>query len=166
MSIGSRSAGEAVLRKSARSKRRSLVSGESEPFEWGSAINTLPEGQNAPYKGGRISSVSRKVAEGRSATMARLILFVCSRSEDDVRREPASGNGSIQIWCSCGSHTFPKGNLLPETPREWIFVVERVSLGIHDAQMECEARIRRLIVSDHVRRHRDKLANEGHSLKP
>jgi len=107
-----------------------------------------------------MSSESRKVAEGRSATMARLILFVCSRCEDDVRREPASENGAIQIWCSCGSHTFPEGNLLPENPEEWEFVITRVSLGIRDAQAEYEARVKRLMVSDHVRRYRDKFAQE------
>ena len=108
-----------------------------------------------------MSSESRQVAEGRSATMARLILFVCPQCEDDVRREHPSENGAVQVWCSCGSHTFPAGNLLPETPREWLFVVERVSRGIHDAQVECEARIRRLMVSDHVRQYRDKFAKEG-----
>jgi hypothetical protein len=108
-----------------------------------------------------MSSESRKVAEGRSATMARLILFTCPQCEDDVRREPASENGSIQTWCRCGEHTFPAGNLLPETPNEWEFVITRVSSGIRDAQAECEARVKRLMVSDHVRRYRDKFAKEG-----
>jgi hypothetical protein len=108
-----------------------------------------------------MSSESRKAAEGRSATTARLILFVCSRCEEDVRREPASENGSIQLWCSCGSHAFPEGNLLPENPEEWEFVIKRVSRGIRDAQAECEARIKRLMVGDHVRRYRDKFAKEG-----
>jgi hypothetical protein len=110
-----------------------------------------------------MSSESRKVAEGRSATMARLILFVCPQCEDDARREPTSENGAIQIWCRCGEHTFPAGNLLPETPDEWVFVVKRVSRGIRDAQAEYEARVKRLMVSDHVHRYRDKFAKEGAS---
>jgi len=108
-----------------------------------------------------MSSESRKVAEGRSATMARLILFTCPQCEHEVRREPPEGNGSHQVWCSCGSHTFPEGNLLPENPEEWEFVIKRVSSGIRDAQAECEARVKRLMVSDHVRRYRDKFAQEG-----
>jgi hypothetical protein len=108
-----------------------------------------------------MSSESRKAAEGRSATTARLILFVCSRCEEDVRREPASENGSIQTWCRCGEHTFPAGNLLPETPDEWEFVITRVSLGIRDAQAGYEDRVKRLLVSDHVRKYRDKFAKEG-----
>ena len=106
-------------------------------------------------------SESRKVAEGRSATMARLIIFVCPQCEDDVRRERASENGAVQCWCGCGSHNFPAGNLLPETPKEWEFVITRVSLGIRNAQAEYEARVKRLMVSDRVRRYRDKFAKEG-----
>ena|SRR3981081_2318384 len=108
-----------------------------------------------------MSYESRKLAEVRSARMARLILFRCPQCEHEVRREPPEGNGSHQVWCSCGSHTFPAGNLPPETPDEWVFVVKRVSRGIRDAQVEYEARVKRLMVADHVRRYRDKFAKEG-----
>lgn len=105
-----------------------------------------------------MSSESRKVAEGRSATMARLILFVCSRCEEDVRRERASENGAVQCWCGCGSHNFPPENLLPETPEEWEFVIKRVSRGIRDAQAEFDARVKRLMTSNSVKIFRDKFA--------
>jgi hypothetical protein len=108
-----------------------------------------------------MSSESGKVAEGRAAMMARLILFTCPKCEDGVRREPASENGAVQIWCSRGSHNFLSDNLHPETPDEWEFVITRVSLGIRDAQAEYEARVKRLLVSDHVRQYRDKFAKEG-----
>ena len=97
--------------------------------------------------------------------MARLILFTCPQCEDDVRREPPSENGAIQVWCSCGSHVFPLGNILPENPEEWEFVVKLVSCGIRDAQAECETRIKRLMISDHVRRYRDKFAEEGEPVE-
>ena len=113
-----------------------------------------------------MSSESRKVAEGRSATMARLILFTCPQCEDDVRREHPSENGATQIWCGCGSHTFPAGNLLPETPDEWVFVVKRVSRGMRDAQMEYKDRVKRLMIGDHVRRYRDKFASKDGGDRP
>jgi hypothetical protein len=92
---------------------------------------------------------------------ARLILFRCAECQGEVRREPASENGTVQIWCRCGEHSFPAGNLLPENPEEWAFVVKRVSRGIRGAQAEYEARIKRLMASDHVRKYRDKFAKEG-----
>jgi predicted RNA-binding Zn-ribbon protein involved in translation (DUF1610 family) len=117
------------------------------------------DAQNLPNVGDSVKQVA-----GRSSAMrARVVLFTCPHCGDELRREPPAENGSTHLWCSCGSHTFPQGNLLPETPDEWAFVVKRVSLGIRDARAECEARIKRLMVSDHVRRYRDKFAKEGAS---
>jgi hypothetical protein len=87
---------------------------------------------------------------------ARLILFNCAECQAEVRQEPASENGSVQIWCSCGSHTFPAGNLFPSRPEEWSFVVKKVSRGIRDAKREFEARVTKLMTSDHVRSYRAK----------
>jgi hypothetical protein len=94
----------------------------------------------------------------RSQVGGRLVLFTCSECEHEVRREPVSENGAVQCWCGCGSHNFPPANFLPENPDEWAFVIKRVSRGIRDAQAECESRIKRLMVSDHVRRYRDEFA--------
>jgi predicted DNA-binding transcriptional regulator AlpA len=64
-------------------------------------------------------------------------------------------DGSTHLRCSCGSYTFPQGNLLPKTPDEWAFVVKRVSRGIRDAQAKYEERIKRLMVSDIVFKYRN-----------
>jgi hypothetical protein len=112
---------------------------------------------DADRVGNCLQEVGRK---SRSDTIARLILFTCPKCEDDVRREPAAENGAVQIWCGCDEHSFPIGNLLPENPEEWEFVVKRVGRGIRDAQAEYEARVKRLMVSDHVSRYRDKFAKE------
>ncbi len=87
---------------------------------------------------------------------ARLVLFNCSECQAEVRQEPASESGSVQVWCSCGSHTFPAGNLIPGRPEEWSFLVKKVSRGIRDAKSEFEARVTRLMTSDHIRSYRDK----------
>jgi hypothetical protein len=97
----------------------------------------------------------------RSHVGGRLILFTCSECEHEVRREPASENGAVQYWCGCGTYNFPPANLLPENPDEWAFLIKRISRGIRDAQAECEARIKRLVISDHVRKFREKFAKEG-----
>jgi hypothetical protein len=86
---------------------------------------------------------------------ARLILFRCAEWQGEVRQEPASGNGSVQVWCRCGEHSFPAGNLLPKTPDEWAFVVKRVSRGIREAQAKYEERMKRLMVSDIVFKYRN-----------
>jgi hypothetical protein len=67
----------------------------------------------------------------------------------------------VQCWCGCGTYNFPPANLLPENPDEWAFLIKRISRGIRDAQAECEARIKRLVISDHVRKFREKFAKEG-----
>jgi hypothetical protein len=87
--------------------------------------------------------------------MARLILCTCPLCEEDVRREPASENGAVQIWCRCGEHTFPEGTLIPETPEEWAFVVKRVSRGVREAQAKYVARIKRLMLSDILFKYRN-----------
>jgi hypothetical protein len=46
-----------------------------------------------------------------------------------VRREPASENGAVQVWCRCGERTFPEGTLILETLEEWAFVIKRVGRG-------------------------------------
>jgi hypothetical protein len=92
---------------------------------------------------------------------ARLILFNCAECQAEVRQEPASENGSIQLWCACGSHTFPAGNLIPSRAEEWSFLIKKVSRGIRDAKTEFDARITRLMTSDHVRSYRDKFARKG-----
>lgn len=112
---------------------------------------------NLTDAGRRVKHTTRR----SGAMMARLILCTCPLCEEEVRREPAAENGAVQIWCGCDEHSFPIGNLLPENPEEWEFVVKRVSRRVRDAQAECEARIRRLMVSDHVRKYRDKFAKDG-----
>jgi hypothetical protein len=87
---------------------------------------------------------------------ARLILFNCAECQAEVRQEPASENGSVQLWCLCGSHTFPAANIIPTRPEEWSFVMKKVSRGIRDAKSEFDARVTRLMISDHVRSYRDK----------
>lgn len=97
----------------------------------------------------------------RSCVGTRLVLFACPECGHEVRREPASENGAVQYWCGCGTYNFPPANLLPENPDEWAFLIKRISRGIRDAQAECEARIKRLVISDHVRKFREKFAKEG-----
>jgi predicted RNA-binding Zn-ribbon protein involved in translation (DUF1610 family) len=65
----------------------------------------------------------------RSCVGTRLVLFTCPECGQEVRREPASENGAVQIWCRCGEHTFPEGTLIPETPEEWAFVIKQASEG-------------------------------------
>jgi hypothetical protein len=101
------------------------------------------------------------VPGNRSCVGTRLVLFTCPECGHEVRREPASENGAVQCWCGCGSHNFPPANFLPENPDEWEFVIKRVSRGIRDAQSEYEARVKRLMISDHVRKYREKFAKEG-----
>jgi hypothetical protein len=86
---------------------------------------------------------------------ARLILFRCDECQGKVRREPASENGYVQIWCRCGEHSFPAGNFLPKNAEEWAFVVKRVSRGVREAQAKYVARIKRLMVSDILCKYRN-----------
>jgi hypothetical protein len=93
----------------------------------------------------RATLADAELRGNRSHVGGRLILFKCSECGHEVRKE----------------HNFSPTNLLPEKPNERAFLIERVSRGIRDAQAEREARIRRLMVSDHVRKYRDKFAKDG-----
>jgi len=93
----------------------------------------------------------------RSCVGTRLVLFTCPECGHEVRREPASENGAVQYWCGCGSHNFPPSNLVPENSDEWAFVVKRISRGIRDAQAKYEAQLKRVMVSDIVRKYRNSL---------
>jgi hypothetical protein len=80
----------------------------------------------------------KQINQPSGAMMARLILFSGSQCGEGVRREASGENDSTELWYSCG----------PTWACE----------GIRDAQAEFDVRLRRLMTSDYVKRHRDKFS--------